>query len=115
VPDLGYAGDADAHGGDLLLAQAQLLAGLGELVPARLGEQLRRRRPRGEDADLAQRGGTGEGAAGRSGRPSKGPDAGGSQVAAGRGGADAAARVRGAEPAGRHPYRGGRRCAGTTW
>jgi len=37
VLDLGYAGDADAHGGgDLLLAQAQLLAGLGELVPARL-------------------------------------------------------------------------------
>ena len=43
VLDLGYAGDADAHGGgDLLLAQAQLLAGLGELVPARLGEQLAR-------------------------------------------------------------------------
>ena len=30
--------------GDLLLAQAQLLAGLGELVPARLGEQLARAR-----------------------------------------------------------------------
>jgi hypothetical protein len=41
VLDLGHPGDAYAHGGsDLLLAQAQLLAGLGELVPARLGEQL---------------------------------------------------------------------------
>ena len=40
VLDLGYPGDADAHrGGDLLLAQAELLAGLGELVPAGLGEQ----------------------------------------------------------------------------
>ena len=43
--DLGYPGDAHSHGGgDLLLAQAQLLAGLGELVPARLGEQLARAR-----------------------------------------------------------------------
>jgi len=43
VLDLGYPGDAYAHGGgDLLLAQAQLLAGLGELVPAGLGEQLAR-------------------------------------------------------------------------
>src|SRR5260370_18764723 len=40
VLDLGYPGDADAHGGgDLLLGQAELLAGLGELVPAGLGEQ----------------------------------------------------------------------------
>ncbi len=43
--DLGYPGDAHSHGGgDLLLALAQLLAGLGELVPARLGEQLARAR-----------------------------------------------------------------------
>ena len=43
--DLGYPGDAHSHGGgDLLLVQAQLLAGLGELVPARLGEQLARAR-----------------------------------------------------------------------
>ncbi len=41
VLDLGHPGDAHPHGGgDLLLAQGQLLAGLGELVPARLGEQL---------------------------------------------------------------------------
>ncbi len=45
VLDLGYPGDADPHGGgDLLLAQAQLLAGLGKLVPAGLGEQLARAR-----------------------------------------------------------------------
>jgi len=43
VLDLGYPGDAHSHGGgDLLLAQAQLFAGLGELVPAGLGEQLAR-------------------------------------------------------------------------
>jgi hypothetical protein len=43
VLDLGHPGDAHPHGGgDLLLAQGQLLAGLGELVPARLGEQLAR-------------------------------------------------------------------------
>jgi hypothetical protein len=41
VLDLGYPGRAHCPGGgDLLLAQAQLLAGLSELVPARLGEQL---------------------------------------------------------------------------
>ena len=40
VLDLGHPGDADAHGGgDLLLAQAQLLAGFGELVSAGLGQQ----------------------------------------------------------------------------
>jgi hypothetical protein len=45
VLDLGYPGDAHAHGGgDLLLAQAQLLAGLGELMPAGLGEQPARAR-----------------------------------------------------------------------
>jgi hypothetical protein len=45
VLDLGYPGDAHAHGGgDLLLAQAQLPAGLGELVPAGLGEQPARAR-----------------------------------------------------------------------
>lgn len=39
--DLGDPGDADAHGsGDLLLGQAQVLAGLGELVPAGAGEDL---------------------------------------------------------------------------
>jgi len=38
VLDLGYPGDTYVRGGgDLLLAQAQLLAGLGELVPARPG------------------------------------------------------------------------------
>jgi hypothetical protein len=38
--DLGHPGDAYAHGGgDLLLAQGQLLADLGELMPAGLGEQ----------------------------------------------------------------------------
>jgi hypothetical protein len=41
--DLGYPGDTHAHGrGDLLLTQAQLLAGLGKLVPARPGKQLAR-------------------------------------------------------------------------
>jgi len=45
VLDLGYPGDAHPHGGgDLFLAQAQLLAGLGELVPARLGKQAARAR-----------------------------------------------------------------------
>ncbi len=43
--DLGYPGDAHPHGGgDLLLAQAELLAGLSELVPARLGKQPARTR-----------------------------------------------------------------------
>jgi hypothetical protein len=38
--DLGHPGDAHAHrASDLLLAQAQLLASLGELMPARLGQQ----------------------------------------------------------------------------
>ena len=38
--DLGHPGDAHPHRGrDLFLAQGQLLAGLGELVPAGLGEQ----------------------------------------------------------------------------
>jgi hypothetical protein len=45
VLDLRYPGNAHAHGGgDLPLAQAQLLAGLGELVPARLGQQQARTR-----------------------------------------------------------------------
>jgi hypothetical protein len=40
VLDLGHPGDAHAHGGgDLLLAQARQLAGLGELVPAGPGKQ----------------------------------------------------------------------------
>jgi hypothetical protein len=39
VLDLGYPGDGRARGGsDLLVAQAQLLAGFGELVAAGLGE-----------------------------------------------------------------------------
>jgi hypothetical protein len=39
VLDLGYPGNGHADGdGDLYLARNQLLAGLGELVPARLGE-----------------------------------------------------------------------------
>jgi hypothetical protein len=42
VLDLGYPGNAYSHSsGDLPLAQAQVLAGLGEMVPARLGEQSR--------------------------------------------------------------------------
>ena len=45
VFDLGYPGDAHSHGGgDLLLAQAQLLTGLGELVPACLRERPARAR-----------------------------------------------------------------------
>ncbi len=41
--DLEYPGDAHPHGGgDLFLAQAQLLSGLGKLMPARLGQQLAR-------------------------------------------------------------------------
>jgi hypothetical protein len=45
VLDLGHLGDGHAHGGGgLLLAQAWRLAGLGELVPACLGEQPTRTR-----------------------------------------------------------------------
>ena len=43
--NLRHPGNAHAHGGSgLLLAQTQLLAGLSELVPARLGEQPARTR-----------------------------------------------------------------------
>jgi integrase len=73
------------------------------------------RRPRGEDADLAQRGGTGEGAAGRSGRPSKSLTL-----------EEAKSLLAAAEPTRLHAYvmlsllvgirtEEARRCAGTTW